>query len=283
MTAGTDSPPVGALPRLRVERRRAWSLGDLAELWAYRELLYFFVWRDLKVRYKQTVLGVAWALLQPVASMLVFWLFFGKLAHVPSDGLPYPLFSLAGLVPWTYFATALTGGSNALVSNQALISRVYFPRLLIPLGAVVTPLVDFAISFVLIAALMAWYGAPVHATLLALPLLLLLLVSAAAAASFWLAALQAQYRDVRYLVPFLTQFWLFVTPVVYPASMVPAKWRALYGLNPLAGIITGIRWTLFGGPMDVSLMAVSVVAIAAALVSGYLYFSRLERTLADVV
>ena len=283
MTAGTDSPPVGALPRLRVERRRAWSLGDLAELWAYRELLYFFVWRDLKVRYKQTVLGVAWALLQPVASMLVFWLFFGKLAHVPSDGLPYPLFSLAGLVPWTYFATALTGGSNALVSNQALISRVYFPRLLIPLGAVVTPLVDFAISFVLIAALMAWYGAPVHATLLALPLLLLVLVSAAAAASFWLAALQAQYRDVRYLVPFLTQFWLFVTPVVYPASMVPAKWRALYGLNPLAGIITGIRWTLFGGPMDVSLMAVSVVAIAAALVSGYLYFSRLERTLADVV
>ena len=283
MTAGTDSPPVGALPRLRVERRRAWSLGDLAELWAYRELLYFFVWRDLKVRYKQTVLGVAWALLQPVASMLVFWLFFGKLAHVPSDGLPYPLFSLAGLVPWTYFATALTGGSNALVSNQALISRVYFPRLLIPLGAVVTPLVDFAISFVLIAALMAWYGAPVHATLLALPLLLLLLVSAAAAASFWLAALQAQYRDVRYLVPFLTQFWLFVTPVVYPASMVPAKWRALYGLNPLAGIITGIRWTLFGWPMDVSLVAVSVVAIAAALVSGYLYFSRLERTLADVV
>ncbi|MDE3156909.1 MAG: ABC transporter permease [Acidobacteriota bacterium] len=278
------TPDVSAVvPRLRIERRRAWSVADLRELWAYRELLYFFVWRDLKVRYKQTVLGVAWALLQPVASMVVFWLFFGKLAHVPSDGLPYPLFSLAGLVPWTYFATALSGGSNALVGSQALISRVYFPRLLIPLGAVVTPLVDFAISFVLVAGLMAWYGAPVHVTLLALPLLLVLLVSAAAAASSWLAALQAQYRDVRYLVPFVTQFWLFVTPVVYPASLVPAKWRALYGLNPLAGIITGIRWTLFGGPMDLSLLTVSVVTIAAALVSGYLYFHRLERTLADVV
>lgn len=270
-------------PFYRIEPRRTWSLADLREVWDYRELLYFFVWRDLKVRYKQTVLGALWALLQPVATMVVFWLFFGKLAKVPSDGLPYPLFSLAGLVPWTYFSTSLTGGGNALVGNQALITRVYFPRLLIPLATVLTPLVDFAISFGLLAALMLWYRAPLHLSIVWLPVFVLLLTAAAAAASIWLAGLQAKYRDVRYVLPFAVQFWMFVTPVIYSASLVPARWRTLYGLNPLAGIVSGIRWSLFGGPLDLTLLLVSVATVLIALVTGYRYFHRLERTLADVV
>jgi lipopolysaccharide transport system permease protein len=273
----------GETPCYRIEPRRTWSLVDLKEVWDYRELLYFFVWRDLKVRYKQTVLGALWALLQPVATMVVFWLFFGKLAKVPSDGLPYPLFSLAGLIPWTYFSTSLTGGGNALVGNQALITRVYFPRLLIPLATVLTPLVDFAISFGLLAALMLWYRTPLRLAIVWLPVFVLLLTAAAAAASIWLAGLQAKYRDIRYVLPFAVQFWMFVTPVIYSASLVPPRWRTLYGLNPLAGIVSGIRWSLFGGPLDLRLTLVSILMILIALVAGYRHFHRLERTLADVI
>lgn len=270
-------------PFCRIERRRTLSLRELEEIWAYRELLYFLVWRDIKVRYKQTVLGVAWALLQPAATMVVFWVFFGKLAHVSSDGLPYPLFSLAGLIPWTYFSTALAGGSGSLVANQQLISKVYFPRLLVPLASVLAPLVDLAVSFVLVAALMVWFGAAPRVALVWLPAFLLLLVAAGAAAALWLATLQARYRDIRYIVPFLTQFWLFVTPVVYPSSLVPARWQFLYGLNPLAGVISGVRWALLGGAIDGRLLAASVVTIALALIAGYVYFQRFERTLADIV
>ncbi|HVC18571.1 MAG TPA: ABC transporter permease [Vicinamibacterales bacterium] len=280
---GAPVAAAAAGPAYRIERQRAWSLRELEELWAYRELLYFLVWRDIKVRYKQTALGVTWALLQPAATMVVFWVFFGKLAHVSSDGLPYPLFSLAGLIPWTYFSTALAGGSGALVNNRQLISKVYFPRLLVPLAAVLAPLVDLAVSFLLVAVLMVWFGAAPRAALIWLPVFLLLLMAAAAAASLWLATLQARYRDVRYLIPFLTQFWLFLTPVVYPSSLVPARWQALYGLNPLAGVISGVRWALLGGPLDARLVAASVVTIGVALAGGYLYFRRFERTLADIV
>jgi lipopolysaccharide transport system permease protein len=267
----------------RIEASRGWDLRGLAELWTYRELLYFLVWRDVKVRYKQTILGVGWAVIQPVMAMGVFTIFFGRLAHLPSDDLPYPVFSLAGLVPWTYFAAAVTSGAGSLASYQHIISKVYFPRLLIPLAAVLTPLIDFAVAFVVLAAVVAWYGIAPGGGILWLPLLLLLAVATAVAASLWLSALSVRYRDVRYVVPFAMQLWLFATPVAYPASLVPARWRALYGLNPMAGTVEGFRWALAGGPSPGMMTVVSGVAVLFALVTGILYFRRAERTFADIM
>jgi lipopolysaccharide transport system permease protein len=256
---------------------------QVRELWTYRELLYFLVWRDIKVRYKQTVLGAVWAILQPVMTMAVFALFLGRLAHVPSDGLPYPLFSFSGLVPWTYFATAVTGGAMSVVGSQQLISKVYFPRLLVPMAATATPLVDFAIAMATLGAMLAWYRVAPGAAVVWLPLLILLAAATAFAVSLWLSALMVVYRDVRYVVPFFMQFWMFATPVAYPASLVPEKWRLLYGLNPMTGVIEGFRWALVGGPAPGPVVLVSAAAVAVLLVTGLFFFRRLEGTFADVI
>ena len=254
----------------------------LEEVWHARELLYFLVWRDVKVRYKQTVLGIAWSVLQPFLTMVVFTIFFGRLAKVPSDGVPYPLFSLAALVPWTYFATAVTNGSSSLVGNQHLIAKVYFPRVLVPLTAVVMPAVDLAVSFGMLVVLMAWYHVVPTASMLLLPLYVALGALTAFAVTLWTSALSVRYRDVRYVLPFLIQIWLFVTPVAYPASMVPERWRLLYALNPMASVVEGFRNSLLGTPAPGAMVAVAVVVVAAALVSGAAYFRSVEGSIVDL-
>ncbi len=256
---------------------------DFRELVAYRELLYFLVWRDIKVRYKQTVLGAAWAILQPVMTMAVLSVFLGRLAHVPSDGIPYPLFSFVALVPWTYFATAVSGASASVVSSQQLISKVYFPRLLIPLAAVVTPLVDFAFALVTLVALLWWYHVVPGAAIVWLPALIALAVVSAFAVSLALATLMVRYRDVRYVVPFAMQFWLFATPVAYPASLVPDRWRVLYGLNPMTGVVEGFRWALVGGRPPGLIILASCLVILVLLVAGLFYFRAAEGTFADSI
>ena len=256
----------------------------LGDLWEYRELLYFLVWRDVKVRYKQTVLGAAWAILQPVMTMVVFSVFFGRLAKMPSDGIPYPVFAFAALLPWQLFAYALSESSNSLVSNQNLITKVYFPRLVIPISAVLAGLVDFGIAFVVLLGLMRYFGIIPTAAVALLPLFVLLAILAALAVGLWLSALSVKYRDVRYTIPFLTQLWMFATPVAYPSSIVPEPWRALLGLNPLAGVVEGFRWALLGKSQGPGLLlAVSVVAVVILLVGGLIYFRRTESTFADVV
>jgi len=263
---------------------RGWLDLNLKELWEYRELLYFFVWRDIKVRYKQTVIGAGWAIIQPFFTMVVFSLFFGKLARIPSEGLPYPIFYYSALLPWMYFANALTGATNTMVEHQRVITKVYFPRLILPLAAVLAGLVDFGIAFLILVAMMVFYGVVPTAAVLLLPFLLLLAVATALGAGLWLSALNAIYRDVRYAVPFLVQFWMFASPVAYPSSLIPERWRWLYGLNPMAGVVEGFRWALTGrgSPPSVLLLA-SVTAVLLVLVGGIIYFQRMESTIADVV
>jgi len=272
-----------ALPVLRIEPSSGWVSLRLGELWEYRELLYFLVWRDIKVRYKQTALGAAWAILQPVLTMVVFSVFFGRLAKVPSDGIPYPVFALAALVPWQLFAYAVSESTNSLVVSQNLIKKVYFPRLVVPIASVLAGLVDFAISFLVLLGLMAYYGIRPTPAIAVLPLFILFAVASALSVGLWLSALNVQFRDVRYTIPFLTQFWMFATPVAYPSSLVPEKWRALFGLNPMAGVVEGFRWALLGkstspGP----LLWVSIVAVVGLLLGGLMYFRRMESTFADV-
>jgi lipopolysaccharide transport system permease protein len=273
-----------AIERTVILPPRGWLRVDWAELWAHRELLYFFIWRDIKVRYKQTAIGAAWAVLQPLATMAIFSLFFGRLAKMPSNGLPYPLFFFAALLPWTYFSTALTNATNSMVENQRLITKVYFPRMLLPLASVLAGLVDFAIAFVLLIGLMIFYGVVPGATALFAPLFLLLAVVTALGAGLWLSALNAIYRDVRYAVPFAVQMWMFASPVVYPSSLVPAEWQWLYGLNPLAGVIEGFRWSLTGaGQPPGPLLLVSGLAVAALLLGGLVYFQKMDANVADIV
>jgi len=269
---------------LIIKPSHGWVNLRLKDVWEYRELLYFLVWRDIKVRYKQTVLGAAWAVIQPFLAMVVFSIFFGKLAQVPSDGLPYPIFAYAALLPWQLFAHALTESGNSLVASQQLIKKVYFPRLAIPLAAVLAGLVDFAIAFVVLLGMMFYYGIYPTVAIVTLPLFILFAVATAMAAGLWLSALNVEYRDVRYVIPFLTQFWLFATPVAYPSSLVPEPWRAVYGLNPMAGVVEGFRWAILGksGGMG-SLMLVSVLAVIALLIGGLIYFRRMEKTFADLV
>jgi lipopolysaccharide transport system permease protein len=277
-----DSEFVG--PVSEIAPSRGWVALKLRELWAYRELLYFLVWRDIKVRYKQTALGAAWAIIQPFFTMVVFSVFFGSLAKMPSDGIPYPIFAFTALVPWTFFANGLTQASNSLVGNSALIKKVYFPRLAIPIAGVLSNLVDFALAFVVLLLMMIYFKLWPTAAILWLPLLLLLAFVTALGVGLWFSALNVEFRDVRYVVPFLTQFWMFATPVAYPSSLLHEPWRTLYGLNPMAGVVEGFRWALLGkasapGP----LIWASAAAALVILVSGAFYFRRMERTFADVV
>lgn len=263
---------------------QGWVPLQLHELWEYRELLYFLVWRNLKLRYKQTALGAAWAVIQPFMTMVVFSIFFGQLARVPSDGIPYPIFAYAALVPWTYFSNALTRASNSLVDNEKMITKIYFPRLFLPAADVLAGLVDFAVAFLLLVGMMLWYGLMPTAAVWAVPLFILMATATALSVSLWLSAINVLYRDVRYVVTFLIQFWLFASPVAYPSSLVPEQWRALYGLNPMAGVVEGFRWALLGNtPAPGALVGVSFVAVMIFLVGGLTYFRRLEETFADVV
>ena len=267
-----------------IEPPTRWPSIDLPELWRYRELLYFLTWRDIKVRYKQTVLGAAWAVIQPLFIMVVFSLFFGRLAGMPSDGLPYPVFTFCALLPWQLFAHALTESSNSLVGSQNLITKVYFPRLVVPISAVLGGLADFAIAFVILLGMLFLYGIVPGWQIVALPGLVLLTVMTALGVGLWLSALNVQYRDVRYTINFLVQFWLFATPVAYPSSIVPVKWRALYGLNPMVGVVDGFRWALTGRPESPGpALLVSVIVVSVLLVGGLYYFRRLEQQFADII
>ncbi|MDI6693628.1 MAG: ABC transporter permease [Anaerolineales bacterium] len=271
---------------------RGWAALNLKELWHFRELIYFLTWRDVKVRYKQTALGAAWAILQPFLTMVVFTIFFGRLAKVPSDNVPYPIFSYTALLPWGLFTKALTDAGRSLVANRAMITKIYFPRLAIPIASVLGGLVDFALAFVVLIGMMLYYnfapGSDYHIAvtpaLATLPLFLLLSVVTALGVGLWLSALNVLYRDINYVLPFITQFWLFITPVAYPASMVPGRWQLLYALNPMAGVVEGFRWALLGtqsapGPI----LAVSTTIAILILVTGLFYFRRMERTFADTV
>ncbi|MEN3336062.1 MAG: lipopolysaccharide transport system permease protein [Blastocatellia bacterium] len=282
-----DSSTVATEPRvpvLRIAPSKGWVSLKLNELWEYRELLYFLTWRDVKVRYKQTLLGAAWAIIQPFFTMVVFSLFFGKLAGMPSDGIPYPIFAFAGLVPWTFFANGLSQSSNSLVGSSHLITKVYFPRLVIPVAAVVSGLIDFVIAFVVLLGMMLYYGIVPTISIFSLPLFLLLAFVTALGVGLWLSALNVEYRDVRYILPFIVQFWMFATPIAYPSTLLKQPWRTVYGLNPMVGVIEGFRWALLGtntapGPIII----VSAIASLLILISGAFYFRRVEKTFADVV
>ena len=274
----------GSRPVTVIEPPRRWVPLDLKELWEHRELIYFLAWRDIKVRYKQTALGVSWAIIQPVFAMVVFSVFFGRLGGIPSDGLPYPLWSFAGLVPWTFFSQALVQSANSLVLSQNLLRKVYFPRLAIPLGTVLSAALDFVLAFVVLVGLMVFYGVePTLRVLWVFPLSLLAFV-AALGAGLWFAALSVRYRDVRYVVPFLVQFWLFATPIAYPSTLLPARWRALYALNPMTGVVEGFRWALLGAnTRPGAMLVVSTLAAFVILIGGAFYFRSMERTFADLV
>lgn len=264
---------------------RGWVPLNLRELWDYRELLFYFTWRDIKVRYKQTLLGASWAILQPLFSMVVFSIFFGRLAKMPSDNIPYPIFSYAGLLPWTFFANGLTNAANCLVRDSNLVRRVYFPKLLIPTSTVLGGLVDFALAFVILIGMMIYYRLyPTASTILWLPFFLLLSLITALGVGLWLAALNARYRDVRFVVPFLTQFWMYATPVVYPASLLDQPWRTIYGLNPMVGVVEGFRWVLLNrGHAPGVMVGISSITAVLLLISGAFYFRRMEKDFADVI
>ncbi|MGA2137409.1 MAG: ABC transporter permease [Verrucomicrobiia bacterium] len=270
-----------------IKPRPGWHPIDLAELWRFRELLWFLALRDIKVRYKQTVLGAAWAVIQPVLAMVVFSVFFGKLGGFSSrveNGIPYPLYTFAALLPWQLFSRALTESANSLVIEQRLITKVYFPRVIVPLAPVLAALLDFLIAFVILLGMMAWYGVWPDWRIVTLPLFVLLTILTCLAVGLWLSALNAIYRDVRYTLPFLTQMWLFASPVAYPSSIVPAQWRWLYGLNPMAGVIDGFRWALLGKASPPSeTLWVAMLATVLLLVGGLYYFRSMERFFADVV
>jgi lipopolysaccharide transport system permease protein len=280
-------PKVGAnthRPFVRRQARPGWVAIDFAELWRYRELLIFQAIRDIKVRYKQTLLGAAWAILQPVLTMVVFTIFFGKLAGVPSDGIPYPIFTFSALLPWQLFAYALTHSSNSLVDNAHVLTKVYFPRLILPLAALIAGLVDFTIAFLVMGGMMLYYGIFPGWALITLPLFVVLALAAALSVGLWLSALNVKYRDIRYTIPFLAQLWLFVTPVAYSSSLVPAQWQAIYAINPMVGVVEGFRWALLGKSAPPgAMLIVSVAATAILLTGGLFYFRRMEKSFADIV
>ena len=283
-SVGEGLPLPGEVPVTVIRPSRGWISLNLRDLWEYRELLYFLTWRDVKVRYKQTVLGAAWAIIQPFFTMVVFSVFFGKLAKMPSDNIPYPIFSYAALVPWTFFANGLSQSSSSLVASANLIKKVYFPRLVVPISSVVSGAVDFVLAFVVLLGMMLYFGIVPTWNIVWLPLLLLLALVTSLGVGLWLTAMNVQFRDVRYAVPFLVQAWMFATPIAYPSSLLDEPWRTLYGINPMAGVVEGFRWALLGtetapGPI----ILVSAVVAVGLLISGAFYFRRMEKTFADVV
>jgi lipopolysaccharide transport system permease protein len=282
--APLQTAPAHETPVVVVKPRRGWAALDVAELWEYRELLYFLTWREFKVRYKQTALGVAWVVLQPLVATLIFTAIFGNLARLPSDNLPYAVFAFSALLPWNYFGGAVARAGTSLIHNTQLVTKVYFPRLLIPLSGVIVGLLDLGVAFGLLIILMALLGVTPGLTVLAVPFFLLLAVATALGVSLWLAALNVQYRDVNYILPFLIQVWMYATPVIYPSSLVPERWRVLYGLNPMAGVVEGFRWAVTGRT-DLSwpMVAASTVVAGLLLVSGIAFFRQIERTFADIV
>ena len=280
MAPGSPEAPV---PTIIIRPPRKWVPVDFKELWEYRELLYFFTWRDVKLRYKQTGLGIAWAIIQPLFLMVVFSLFFGGLAQIPSDGVPYPLFSLAALLPWTLFAEGMTRSTISMVSNAGIMTKVYFPRLIMPAASIMSPLVDFCVAFGILIIMMAYYGFVPTINVIFLPLLVVFAMMTSLAVGLWLSALNVKYRDFQYTVPFLIQIWLFASPVVYPASMVPEQFRFLYALNPMSGVIEGFRWALLGTNPPSTMIFISLVVVIVLLVSGVFYFRRMEQYFADIV
>jgi lipopolysaccharide transport system permease protein len=271
-------------PHIHIEPTRGWPHPRLGDMWQYRDLFYFFIWRDIKVRYKQTVMGTSWAIIQPFFTMVIFSLFFGRLAKVPSDGVPYPIFAYAALVPWTFFANALQLGSNSLVMNADMLKKIYFPRMILPSATVLAGLVDFCFAFAVLIVMMFFYGFYPTVNTIYLPFFMLLMLITSIGVSLWLSALNVQFRDVRYTIPFLTQAWLFITPIAYPSSLLSEPWQTLYGINPMAGVVEGFRWALLGtntAPGPITL--VSTLVAIALLISGAYNFRRMEKTFADVV
>lgn len=270
-------------PTVVLRPSRGWIPINFRDLWSYHELLYFLTWRDIKVRYKQTALGFVWAIIQPFFMMVVFTLFFGNLAKVPSEGIPYPLFNYAALLPWILFAEGMTRSSNSLVQDANLVQKVYFPRLVMPLSGILSPLADFGIAFTILIGMMFYYGYPPTVKMLWLPVFVILALLTALGVGLWLSAINVKYRDVRYVIPFLVQLWLFASPVVYSSSLLPQRFQIVYGLNPMAGVIEGFRWALLGTEPPGSLIAISVMIVVVILVSGVFYFRRSEKTFADVI
>ena len=271
------------VPMVRIQPSQGWVSLKLGDIWEHRELVYFLAWRDVAIRYKQTIFGATWAIIQPLIQMVAFSLFFGQLAQIPSNGIPYPIFSYAALLPWNYFATALAKSSTSLVGQQNLINKVYFPRLVLPLSSVLAPLLDFGIAFLVLLAMMVFYAIAPTPAILLVPLLVLLSIMSALGAGLWLSALNVDYRDVGYIVPFLVQIWMVATPVAYPSSLLTDPWLYfLYGLNPMAGVIEGFRWVLLGAEMPTQLLLQSITVSVLLIVSGALYYRRAERSFADI-
>jgi lipopolysaccharide transport system permease protein len=283
MVTSGNSHEMSPVPHLHISPPKKWIPVNLSELWNYRELLYSFTWRDVKIRYKQTALGFLWAIIQPLFMMLIFTIFFGRLAKIPSDGVPYPLFVLAALLPWTLFAEGITRSTSSMITNANIMTKVYFPRLIMPFSGVLSPLVDFVFAFSILIVMMAWYGFIPTLNIVFLPLFILLALATSLGIGLWLSALNVKYRDFQYTIPFMIQLGLFASPVVYPASLVPESVRFLYGLNPMAGVIEGFRWALLGTEMPGAMILVSVGMVALLLVSGAFYFRKMEQYYADVV
>ena len=280
----TEAILPGNMAHTVIEPPKGWAPLALAEFWKFRELLFFLTWRDIKVRYKQTALGATWAILQPVLTMILFSVIFGGLAKLPSEGVPYPIFTFTALLPWQLFAFALSQSSNSLVGSQNLISKVYFPRLVVPFSSVLAGVVDFGIAFVVLVGLMVYYGIALTPAVLLLPVFLILTLASALAVGLWLSALNVQYRDIRYVVPFLTQFWMYATPIAYSSSIIPEKWRWLYSLNPMTGVVEGFRWAILGkSSLDLVSLGISACAVAVLLVGGLYYFKRMETSFADII
>ena len=267
-----------------IEPPKGWAPLALGELWKFRELLFFLTWRDIKVRYKQTALGAAWAILQPILTMIVFSVIFGGLAKLPSEGIPYPIFTFTALLPWQLFAFALTESSNSLVGSQNLVSKVYFPRLVVPFSSVLAGVLDFAIAFVVLMGMMAFFHIRLTPLALLLPLFLMLALASALAVGLWLSALNVKYRDIRYVVPFLTQFWMYATPIAYSSSLIPEKWRWLYSLNPMTGVVEGFRLAILGkSSLDLFSLGISAGMVVVLLIGGLYYFKRMESSFADII
>jgi lipopolysaccharide transport system permease protein len=282
--SSNESPQVDTpVPTIVIRPPKKWVPINFSELRQYHELLYFFVWRDVKIRYKQTALGFLWAIIQPLFLMVIFTLFFGGLAKVPSDGIPYPLFSFAALIPWTLFSEGLIRSTTSMVTNAGIITKVYFPRLIMPIAGILSPLVDFAIAFVILILMMAYFGFIPTIAIILLPLFILLAIMTSLAVGLWLSALNVKYRDFQYTIPFLIQIWLFASPVVYPSSLLPVQFRILYGLNPMAGVIEGFRWALLGTNPPEAMILVSIGVVILLLVGGLFYFKRMEQSFADVI